>query len=155
MHMDFIYRKDMEHDAAARAFLAEQRKLQARWRKELGIEKEEAEKIYAFMEWCDAFSLLLCQRAVQPESRAIEISRGPAQEKYELFEVGEGQLTLTPWPFEESPFEVAFESRTLAQLHFTSSDELRALFLAAPVQETRWTLVQAKPTTQKTKVKAR
>lgn len=155
MHMDFIYRKDMQQDPAAREFLEEQRKLQARWRKELGLGKEEAEKIYAFMEWCDAFSLLLCQRAVQPESRAIEISRGPDGEKYELFQVSEERLTLEPWPFEETSFDVAFESRTVAQLGFASSDELRAAFMAAPVTETRWTLVQAKPAAKKTKVKAR
>ena len=155
MHMDFIYRSDMQHDPAAKAFLAEQRTLQARWRKELGISKEEAERTYAFMEWCDAFSLLLCQRAVQPESRAIEISRGPDGEKYELLQVGEGQLTLAPWPFEESSFEVGFESRTIAQLQFNSSDELRAHFMAAPVNETRWTLVAAKPALKKAKVKAR
>ncbi len=130
MHMDFVYRKDMAQDPAAKAFLLEQRALQARWRKELDIGKEEAEKIYAFMEWCDAFSLLLCQRAVQPESRAVEISRGPEQEKYELFQAGDGQLTLVPWPFEVNSFEVAFESRTIAQLQFTSSKELRTLFFS-------------------------
>jgi hypothetical protein len=155
MHMIFIYRKDMEQDPAAKEFLNEQQKLQTQWRKELNLTKEEAEKTYAFMEWCDAFSLLLCQRAVQPESRAVEISRGPDGEKYELLQVGEGQLTLVPWPFEENAFEVAFESRSIAQLEFKSSDELRSLFLAAPVAETRWTLVAAKPAAKKTKVKAR
>ena len=155
MHMDFIYRKDMEQDPTAKQFLVEQRTLQAQWRKELDISKDEAEKTYAFMEWCDAFSLLLCQRAVQPESRAIEISRGPNKEKYELFQVGEGQLTLAPWPFEERTFDIYFESRTISQLQFKNSDELRKLFLEAPVAETRWTLLNTKPAAKKTKVKAR
>lgn len=155
MHMDFVYRKDMEADPKAKAFLLEQRELQAAWRKELGLTKEEAERIYAFMEWCDAFSLLLCQHAVQPESRTIEISRGPDGEKYELCQVGEGELTLLPWPFESGRFEVFFESRMVQQLQFKSSDELRAAFLAAPVTETRWTLVDSKPPAPKAKVKAR
>lgn len=155
MHMDFIYRKDMQQDPNAKAFLEEQRKLQAQWRKELNISKTEAERTYAFMEWCDAFSLLLCQQAVQPEGRSVEISHGPDKEKYELLQTGPGQLTLVPWPFEESSFEVFFESRTIAQLEFKSSEELRALFLSAPVKETRWKLVQSKPAVKKTKVKAR
>lgn len=155
MHMDFVYRKDMEADPTARAFLEEQRRLQAAWRKELGMSKEEAERIYAFMEWCDAFSLLLCQHAIQPESRTVEISRGPDKTKYELCQVGEGQLTLLPWPFEEERFEVYFESRLVPQLAFQSSDELRSAFLEAPVKETRWTLLDQTPPPPKTKVKAR
>lgn len=155
MHMDFIYRKDMEADPKAKAFLQEQRSLQATWRRELGLSKEDAEKTYAFMEWCDAFSLLLCQHAVQPESRAIEISRGPDKRKYELCQVGEGELTLLPWPFEPDRFDVYFESRVVPQLQFNSSDELRAAFLLAQVKETRWTLVKSKPAAPKPKVKAR
>lgn len=154
MHMDFIYRNDMQNDPDAMQFLKEQRKLQARWRKELGLSKEEAERIYALMEWCDAFSLLLCQHAVQPESRTIEVSRGPDQQKYELSQVGEGQLTLLPWPFEDHSFEVYFEWRLLTQLQFNSSEELRKAFMEAPVQETRWTLMQSTPPLRKVKVKA-
>lgn len=155
MHMDFIYRKDMKQDPAARKFLTEQRTLQARWRKELGIPKKEAEAIYAFMEWCDAFSLLLCQHAVQPESRTMEISSGPDKKKYELCQSGEGKLTLTPWPFELDAFEVYFESRILSELQYASSEALRTAFAKAPVKETRWQLVRAKPARKKVKVKAR
>jgi hypothetical protein len=155
MHMDFVYRNDMEADPKAKAFLLEQRELQSVWRKDLGLSVEQTERIYAFMEWCDAFSLLLCQHAVQPESRAIEISRGPDKKKYELCQVGEGELTLLPWPFEANRFDVYFESRIVPQLQFKNSDELRQAFLAAPVKETRWALVNTKPATPKPKVKAK
>ncbi len=155
MHMDFVYRKDIQTDPAAADFLENQRTLQAQWRKELGLSKDAAERIYAFMEWCDAFSLLLCQHAVQPERRGIEVSSGPDGQRYELCQVGEGELTLLPWPFVPQRFDVYFESRVLKQLQFDSSEALRAAFLQAPVKETRWTLVQSKPPEPKKKVKAR
>jgi hypothetical protein len=107
------------------------------------------------MEWCDAFSLLLCRREVQPEGRAIEVSRGPDNVKYNLFQIAEGKQTLDPWPFEPPGFEVYFESRMVKQLQFKDSEELRTAFRQAPVTETRWELLRAKAKDNGPKVKAR
>jgi hypothetical protein len=46
--------------------------LQEKWRSELKLEKEAAEKIYSFLEWCDAFSLLMCPKQ---HSAGTEIDR--------------------------------------------------------------------------------
>jgi hypothetical protein len=142
--MDFLYRKDEKDNAVAKAFLAAQRKLQAEWRKELGMSKEEAGKIYALMEWCDACSLLICQKQMPPEQRAVEISHGPDKVKYRLYQLDENQLTLHPWPFDASSFTVRYESRTISQLQFKTSEEFRQAFLAATVKETQWQVVKRK-----------
>ncbi|RPD48933.1 DUF3891 family protein [Paracnuella aquatica] len=155
MHMTFVYGQFAKEDKKAADFLAEQKTLQAQWRKELGLNKEELERIYALMEWCDAFSLLLCQRKVQPEGRTIEISRGPDKAQYNLQQVGEGKLSLQPWPFETESFPVSFESRTIKQLQFTDSAELKNAFLAAPVSETVWELGRGGKAEKTTKVRAR
>jgi hypothetical protein len=144
MHMEFLYRKDEEGNNAAKTFLAAQRKLQARWLKEIGMSKEEAEKIYALMEWCDACSLLICQKQLPPEQRAVEISHGPDKVKYRLYQLTEDQLTLEPWPFEVASFTVQYESRTINRLQFKTSEEFRQAFLEAPVRDTVWQVVKRK-----------
>lgn len=142
MHMDFLHRGEEKDNSEARRFLEHQRALQAQWREALGIDKKEAERIYYLLEWCDAFSLLLCRQQVQPEKRGIEISTGPDGIVYQLFEVEEGVLTVEPWPFESNTFSVAFESREIQQLKFESSSEFRSAFIHAPVKETVWKLAK-------------
>ena len=144
MHMEFLYRKDEEGNNEAKTFLAAQRKLQARWLKEIGMSKEEAEKIYALMEWCDACSLLICQKQLPPEQRAVEISHGPDKVKYRLYQLTEDQITLEPWPFEVASFTVQYESRTINRLQFKTSEEFRQAFLEAPVRDTVWQVVKRK-----------
>jgi hypothetical protein len=142
MHMDFLHRDEEKDNSEAHKFLEHQRVLQAQWREELGIDKKEAERIYYLLEWCDAFSLLLCRQQVQPEKRGIEISTGPDGTVYQLFKIEEGVLTVEPWPFDSGTFSVAFESREIQQLKFESSSEFRTAFMQAPVKETIWKLAK-------------
>jgi hypothetical protein len=138
MHMDFLYRKEEKENGEVRQFLQQQRALQAGWRKQLGIDQQEAERIYYLLEWCDAFSLLLCQHLLQPEKRGIEISTGPDGKVYQLFEVAEGVLTVDPWPFEVDAFSVSYESREIHQLQFEDSAAFRRAFIDADVKENVW-----------------
>jgi hypothetical protein len=144
MHMVFLYSKEEGSNAEAKNFLDEQRKLQATWRKELGIKKEEAEKAYTLLEWCDALSLLLCKNEQPPENRRIDISTGPDGKNYQLLQTDETTLSVLPWPFHTDQFSVSFEYRTIAQIQFSSSKEFREVFLATPLQERVWTFQAAK-----------
>ena len=143
IHMDFLYRKEEKNNNEVHEFLEQQRALQAEWRNQLGIDKKEAERIYYLLEWCDAFSLLLCQQLLQPQKRGIEISTGPDGEIYQLFEVEEGVLTVEPWPFDADTFTVSFESREIQQLQFKDSAEFRDLFINAAVKENAWKIVKS------------
>ena len=82
LHMQFVYGTFATEDASAKEFLEGQKALQATWRKELGLSKEELLRIYSLLEWCDAFSLLLCKGELQPEKRKLEISTGPDKTMY-------------------------------------------------------------------------
>lgn len=152
MHMEFLYKKEEKTNEQVKKFLQQQRKLQEKWRTELRLEKEAAEKIYSFLEWCDAFSLLICQNQIQPEHRSIEISRGPQGNKYQLYQVEAEKLTLDPWPFEPSSFHVYFESRLISQLQFKDPAEFREAFHKAKVDETAWELVKSKIPLEKSKI---
>lgn len=152
LHMEFLYRKDADDLPEAKAFLKEQKTLQAGWQKELGMTEEETLRCYNLLEWADACSLLLCQSALQPEKRKLEISTGPDGQMYYLTQVDEKTLTIEPWPFEEKSFEVRFEWRLIEQLQFDSSAAFREAFLAAAVQEKAWTFTKQKVAVKKRKV---
>jgi hypothetical protein len=142
MHMEFLHRGEEKENPEAQNFLNRQRELQAQWRVELGLEKKEAERIYYLVEFCDAFSLLLCEQKLQPEKRGIEISTGPDGENYVLYQLEEGVLTVDPWPFQSDQFEISFESREISQLQFSDSAEFRTAFINAPVKENVWTITK-------------
>lgn len=133
-HMEFLYEKE----AAAGAFLKKQESVRARLLKELSITKTEAEKAYRLLEWCDALSLLLCQNEIPPEGRTVEISAGPDNKHHQLHAIGKGILSVTPWPFVEKDFDLSVEYRSINQLTFASSAELRKQFYEAAVSEHHW-----------------
>jgi len=139
IHMVFLFQKEEKTNPLVKPFLKEQARLQKQWLKELDIDQQEIQRIYNLMEWCDAFSLLLCQHSVQPEERIVEISHGPNQKPYHLKSTG-NQLTVIPWPFEDQSFEVRVEKRIIEQLHFKNNDEFKQCFLEAEVKELVWML---------------
>ncbi len=100
LHMTFLYEGKPYDDADMKAFIQEQHTFQKRLIKELGVSRKEAEKAYRFVEWCDAFSLLLCMDKIQPEQRRMDISRGPDGTMYQLWQDEKEQLRVEPWPFE-------------------------------------------------------
>jgi len=138
LHMAFLHHKEAETNAEAKSFLKEQLKLQTQWLKELKINKKEAKRIYNLLEWCDAFSLLLCQHEVQPENRIIEVSQGPDKKTYKLAQNKNGSLSIKPWPFEGKIFKLHVEYRIIEKLQFKSCDEFKAEFLKAGVKEKVW-----------------
>ncbi|MDF2433434.1 MAG: hypothetical protein JWP44_3065 [Mucilaginibacter sp.] len=140
MHMVFLHHKEAESNPEAKHFLNEQIKLQKIWRKELNISEKETSRIYALMEWCDAFSLLLCQHEVQPENRTIEISQGPDKKQYKLMQNKNGSLTVKPWPFETVSFKLHVEYRIINQLQFKNCDQFKAELLKAEVTEKVWVM---------------
>ncbi len=144
MHMEFLYRAEEKENKEAHDFLEQQRRLQSAWLQQLGMDRKEAERIYYLLEWCDAFSLLLCRQLIQPEKRAIEISTGADGMSYHLLEIDSGILTVDPWPFEVNTFTVSYESRKINQLKFEDSAEFRNAFKTAEVIETRWTVTRKK-----------
>ncbi|RYE27928.1 MAG: DUF3891 family protein [Sphingobacteriaceae bacterium] len=138
MHIDFLHVKEAQQNPEAKAFLQEQENLRANWLNELKISLEEAEKTYALLEWCDAFSLLICQKLYQPEQRSIEISKGPNEQGNQLIQLDEKTLTVKPWPFEADEFTIRYDSRVISKLSFANSAEFKQCLLDAAVTENVW-----------------
>jgi hypothetical protein len=138
LHMEFLYEEKRGQDPALDQFLDEQKAWRRRYLRELGVSLAEARRAYQFVEWCDAFSLLLCLDKIQPESRKMEVSNGPDGTVHQVWQRADGSLAVEPWPFDDARFEVSVESRVVEQLRFRSADELTAALEAADPVENRW-----------------
>ncbi|MBB5283460.1 hypothetical protein HNQ92_001586 [Rhabdobacter roseus] len=137
MHLTFLYSNTKE-DKELLKFLEEQLEYQRVLLKGLNIQKHQAERMYYFVEWCDALSLLLCMDRVQPDQRKMEISQGPDGTFHQLWQGPTGELRVEPWPFKENKFVVDVEYRNLDQLQFESIKALSEGLQKAPVQVRKW-----------------
>ncbi|WP_221391737.1 DUF3891 family protein [Dyadobacter sp. NIV53] len=126
-HIRFLY--GSSDYKAAKKYADNLQKQESVWKKEIGLNENELIHAYAILEWCDAFSLLICQQLIQPENRKIEISTGPDQQCYQLYSLDEKHLHVDPWPFESEQFEIRYESRTITQLQFKDVSEFRKILL--------------------------
>jgi hypothetical protein len=121
----------------------------------LKVSKVEVNSAYAIMQWCDALSLILCQRQLPTAGRAIEISRGPDGRRYDAIQREDAakddgsksgsactNLTVQPWPFQPSEFTVSIEASYLDQLTFKSNAELQAALRGARIEPITWRFLQ-------------
>jgi hypothetical protein len=128
-HIQFLY----GDEASARQYCEKLKKKTRQWILEAGTTDREISASYALLEFCDAFSLLICQGLVQPENRKMEISNGPDGTGYQLSLAENGNLIVSPWPFEEDTFKINYESRCLTQLSFKNDAEFKQKLNQAPV----------------------
>ena len=139
MHTSFLYEPKRGTDKALDVFLDQQVTNQTKWRRQSGATKAEAGYAYAFLQWCDALSLVLCMDQVPPEGRRLEVSVGPDGTSYYIYRQASGALGLEPWPFDGSLVKVHVESFQLAQLVFKTDKELYNTMQDAPIEQREWT----------------
>jgi len=128
-HLIFLYGDDPK----AKAYCKQLKSREALWLKEASLTVEELDCGYQLLEFCDAFSLIICRNLVQPEQRGMEISKGPDGTPYELRRNKEGSLIVSPWPFSNNEFELNYELRVLKDLSFSDDSAFHKALLAAPV----------------------
>lgn len=128
-HIHFLYEDEKEAQAYCKAL----KKKESIWLNEADCKKEDVDKSYQLLEFCDAFSLLICEQKLPPEGRKMEISDGPDGKAYLLHVNDKEQIVVSPWPFEEVAFTISYETRLLKQLVFKNNDEFLKVFNAAPV----------------------
>lgn len=114
-----------------------------RWCKELGIKKEKVDAAYAFMQWCDHLSLILCQEELPADERFLEISKGPEGQRYDIMQRSDNLVVVKPWPFQDDKFTVNVEACDIFQVKFESSTELAQALQEAPIKVLKWTFVKS------------
>jgi hypothetical protein len=142
VHLARLNQKARGTSPAADEFLERQQELQKQYRQELKITKDEVDRAYAFMQWCDRLSLILCQQQLPDDERALEISKGPDGERYDIIKYQDGLLSVIPWCFEEDRFTVNVEASTLNEVKFADNASLTAALKQAPRSIIEWTFVK-------------
>ena len=134
IHINFIFSDTTAgENKKFDAFLKEQKRNQKEIIKHLEIDKKYADRLYRFVEWCDAFSLLICMNKIQPEGRKMEISKSPDGVMNLAFYKSENVITVKPWVFKSDTFKVFYEYKIVEQLKFASIKEFNKICLATPV----------------------
>lgn len=141
-HFCFLSQDKWDTPGELRDMLQEQVDLQHKWQKELGVEKDEAERAYQFMGWCDRLSLILAQGKIPDAGRALEITSGIDGVRYDVRELEDGKLTVEPWCFEEDKFTVNVETTNLSQLQFATHEELVEALKEGEMKVKEWTFVK-------------
>lgn len=149
MHLTRLTGGKRGESKEADAFLDEQLQNQKRWREELKISEADADSAYAFMQWCDRLSLILCQQELPADERALEISKGPDGQRYDVVQFSNELVTVIPWCFEDDRFTVNVEVSYLDQVKFDSNEHLIQLLKTAPRELLEWTFVKDEALTQK------
>lgn len=142
MHVSFLTAPLRGEDRVLDAFLDEQEQLQQQWRKQLKVTKAEAEQAYAFLQWCDRLSLILCQRTIPERERWLEISTGPDGRRYDLLQRADETLVIEPWPFRKTSLSVSVDACYLSELSFKNQAALTKALKDGSVAELRWTFTK-------------
>lgn len=114
------------NEPKAKKIISELESKESEWISVAKTSKKEVEEAYRLLEFCDAFSILICQDAIQPEKRSMEISMGPDGKMYNVLEEGDC-LVVKPWPFEVDDFELNYEVRKIEKIKFKNDEEFRSL----------------------------
>lgn len=130
--------------AEADAFLKQQLQNQRQCRKELKVTKNDVYQAYAFMQWCDRLSLILCQQELPKDERALEISKGHDGRRYDIIQYDDNLVTVTPWCFESNQFTASVESSILTQVKFEDNLSLTQALQQAPRTILEWTFIKDK-----------
>lgn len=140
LHMKFLYDSDKRKmDKILDDFLTELEKYRAKILIDLKIDKKFADRLYRLMEWCDAFSLLICMDKIQAEGRKMEVSQSPDGKMNQTFYTLNNDISVEPWCFKTDKFTVFYEYKIIEQLKFNSIEEFDAVCKSTPVQRQEFT----------------
>lgn len=143
MHIDFVFgEEEREKDENLKSFLKEQVKNRRNILKSLSIDQNYADRLYRFVEWCDAFSLLICMDKIQPEGRKMEISEGPDGVVNQTFYKDKNVISVEPWVFKNDTFKAFYEYKIIEQLQFSSIEEFNEVCEKTSVQREEFTFTK-------------
>lgn len=143
LHLKFLYDGDKRKtDKGLDDFLKDQEQYRTTVLKNLQIDKKFADRLYRYLEWCDAFSLLICSDKIQNKGRKMEISKSPDGDINTVHYKSNKDICVEPWPFKSSSFQVFYEYKILEQLQFNSIEAFNEVCKAAKVEHEVFTLLK-------------
>ena len=136
LHLKFLYDGDKRKtDKGLDDFLKDQEQYRTTVLKNLHIDKKFVARLYRFLEWSDAFSLLICLDKIQHFERKMEISKSPDGDMNTVHYKPNKDICVEPWPFRSPLFKVFYEYKILEQLQFNSIEAFNDACKAAKVEQ--------------------
>jgi hypothetical protein len=142
VHLCRLNKTAQGKSAEADIFLKQQIAVQKQYRKELKATQADVDSAYAFMQWCDRLSLILCQQQLPDDERALEISKDCDGQRYDVIRYSNGSISVNPWCFEADRFTVNVEASNLNQVKFSDNQSLIEALQKAPRNIIEWTFVK-------------
>ena len=143
LHIKFLYdSKKRNTDKGLDKFLKDLEKYRKGVLKDLQIDKAYTDRLYRFLEWSDAFSLLICLDKIQIGGRKMEISKSPDGVMNTVHCKPNKEICVEPWPFKSKSFKVFYEYKIIEQLQFKSIEEFNDVYQKAKVQQETYILSQ-------------
>lgn len=143
LHLQFLYDGDKRKtDKGLDDFLNDQEQYRSTILKNLHIDKKFAARLYRFLEWSDALSLLICLDKIQHGGRKMEISKSPDGDMNTVHYKPNKDICVEPWPFRSPSFKVFYEYKILEQLQFNSIEAFNEACKAAKAEQALFTLLK-------------
>ena len=141
LHINFLYDGEKRKtDKGLDKFLKDLEKYRTSVLKDLQIDKAITDRLYRFLEWSDAFSLLICLDKIQSGGKKMEISQSPDGIINTVHYKPNKEICVEPWPFKSKSFKVFYEYKIIEQLQFKSMEEFNDVYKKAKVQQDTYTL---------------
>lgn len=135
-HLNFLYGKLRDESQKAKQFLEGQDAFRKETISHFGIAQKKAESVYELLRFCDRCSLILCKDEIPGGHRKLEINTSIDQKTYFIWEKENGKISVAPWCFEKSEFEVNVEETIVGQPKFKNEKEFR-IVLESTERDTR------------------
>ncbi|MGB3606248.1 MAG: DUF3891 family protein [Psychroserpens sp.] len=119
-HLEFLYSNLKNKSKKINAFFDNEYIIRPNILKVYQVTEETAKKDYDVLRFCDRLSLILCKDEVPTAGRALEINNSINGTTYFISRRKNGNVTVKPWVFNCSKFNVHLEVRKTENLKFDS-----------------------------------
>lgn len=139
-HLEFIYSDLKEDNKKVTEFFINEEQVRKHILKLFNISDKKARSYYEFLRFCDRLSLILCKDEAPDANRLLEINTSINGETYFIKKIDNDELTITPWIFGSSEFEISVEERILKEIQFSSSKQFETVLMESIPQFKKWVL---------------
>lgn len=141
-HLEFIYTHLRKTSKRIDHFFKNEEEVRKELLNRFSISDEKAREYYEFLRFCDRLSLILCKEEAPDDDRLLEINTSINGDTYFIKKTENNELTIIPWIFKSSKFELNIEQRILKETQFNSAAKFENALLDSELELKKWTLMK-------------
>ena len=108
----------------------------------LSAKMSELAEAYSLMRWCDRCSLILCQDQLPAMQRKLEIITTNDHGQFLIWKTEDENVSVDPWPFASTEFQISVEVHRINQLQFDSENEFADVLSKSLPDTLSWKLAK-------------